>query len=336
MLLPPENFVPIELDTKPAETGHWYTWEMRQIAWELVKVPGNRKSWYQQNLARPRPSLSGVAFLPIPCPWRSAPKSNRCASRPYFRWKLLNRQGRAARSVCPCQALFASLRIRLGVGYHSRKNHMRSWSLPATLLACSLASSVNAGYINPLTEETVREAYFFGSSTDSAKVMAFLAQYVSRPEPAYNGRPGVGEIEFQTPYEQVVRRSFEHRTTGYSAQQAQRDYVSQPQFIVRTFLFPVNSARGATDLYSDSQGRIRDRRENFWREFKFHVFQERQIEPRRVTGTPVYSQRGRGLQGAEISLAFDASEFSPKETRVEVTVPDGTTVVSKFALDQLK
>lgn len=213
---------------------------------------------------------------------------------------------------------------------------MRSWSLPATLLACCLASSVNTEYINPLTEETVREAYFFGSSMDSAKVMEFLAQYISRPEPAYDGKPGVGEIEFQTPYEQVVRRSFEHRTTGYSAQQAQRDCVSQPQFIIRTFLFPGNNAPGTTDLYSDRQGRIRDRRENFWREFKIRVIQDAQIQPDSVQAEPVYSPRGKGLQGATVRLQFDAARFVPRLVRIEITTPDGRAVVAQFPLNELR
>jgi hypothetical protein len=171
---------------------------------------------------------------------------------------------------------------------------------------------------------------------DRAKVIEFLAQYISRPEPAYDGMPGVGEIEFQTPYEQVVRRSFEHRTTGYSAQQAQKDYVSQPQFIIRTFLFPGNSAPGATDLYSDSQGRIRDRRENFWRQFKLRAVQDAPIQPDSVQAEPVYSPRGKGLQGAIVRHQFDAARFAPRLTRIEITSPDGRTVQVEFPLNKLR
>lgn len=166
--------------------------------------------------------------------------------------------------------------------------------------------------------------------------MEFLARYTLRPEPRYDGRPGVGEIEFQTPYEQVVLRSFEHRTTGYSAQQAQTDYAAQPQLIVRAFLFPGSATSGTTNLYSDSQGRIRDRRENFWREFKLHVTQEVQIQPDSVQAEPVYSPRGKGLQGAILRVQFDAARFAPRKTRIEIATPDGQPVVAEFPLNELR
>ena len=114
------------------------------------------------------------------------------------------------------------------------------------------------------------------------------------------------------------------------------DYVSQPQFIIRTFPFPGNSAPGATDLYSDGQGRIRNRREDFWREFKLRVIQDAQIQPDSVQGEPVYSPRGKGLQGAIVRLQFDAARFAPRLTRIEITTPDGRAVVAQFPLNELR
>jgi hypothetical protein len=93
---------------------------------------------------------------------------------------------------------------------------------------------------------------------------------------------------------------------------------------------------GPADLYSDSQGRVLDRRENFWRKYRFRVTQEHMMEPRKIEGKPLYSRRGRGLAGAEVSLDFDASEFRPREAQVEVIASDGQSVVAKFPLDQLK
>jgi hypothetical protein len=207
--------------------------------------------------------------------------------------------------------------------------------LRVILLTAALAASVCA-YDYPLSSTAIRQAYFFGRSTDRAKVAEFLAQYEHRFHPQQGG-PGVGLIELRTPYEEVVRRSSENQTTGYSAQQAQIDYAAQPDLIkVQVFLFFGAGQGGSPDLYSDSKGRVLDRRENFWREFRFRVMQEHLIEPRRIEGKPMYSRRGKGLSGAEVNLEFDAGQFAPRETRVEVITPDGQTVVAEFALDQLK
>lgn len=201
---------------------------------------------------------------------------------------------------------------------------------------CLLLPHCASGYLYPLSDESVREAYFLGKSTERAKVIGFLAAYTHRFEPRHDGYPGVGVIEFQTPYEQVVLRSFEHQTTGYDAPQAQADYALQPQLVVRVFVFVGTIDAAPTNLYSDRGGRILDRREDFWRAFRFHVFQGRLIEAKRIVGRPVYSQRGRGLQGADVKLEFDAADFASMNTRVEVVAPDGQPAAAEFALDQLK
>ncbi len=142
------------------------------------------------------------------------------------------------------------------------------------LLNVALAASVCA-YDYPLSSTAIREAYFFGRSADRAKVAEFLAQYVRRFQPQ-KAVPGVGLIELRTPYEEAVLRSSENQTIGYSAQQAQVDYDAQPGLVnVQVFLFVGTGDPSSSNLYSDRQGRILDRRENFWREFKFRVIQER-------------------------------------------------------------
>jgi hypothetical protein len=202
------------------------------------------------------------------------------------------------------------------------------------LILCSIASQSAVDFIYPLQPESVREAYFFGRSTDRAKVAEFLGQY-SRRFQSRNRVSNVGEIELRTPYERVVLRSWENQT-GYSAQQAQIDYAAQPAIVVRVFLYLGWSEAGRVDLYSDSKGRVRDRRENFWQEFRFRITQERVIEPSKTEGKPIYSRRGRGLGGAEVWLEFDAAQFASGMTKVEVTTPDGQVVVAEFNLDKLK
>jgi len=208
--------------------------------------------------------------------------------------------------------------------------------VPVAVILCLIAPLSAIAFIYPLQPESVREAYFFGRSTDREKIATFLGQYTCRFQPG-SGKPNVGYIELRTPFEQVVLRSSENQTIGYSAQQAQIDYDVQPGLIaVRVVLYVSGGGQGRPDLYSDSKGRVLDRRENFWREFRFRVTQEHVIEPNKLEGKPIYSRRGKGLSGAEVWLEFDASQFASGMARVEITTPDQQAVVAAFDLDKLK
>lgn len=204
------------------------------------------------------------------------------------------------------------------------------------VILCLIAPLSAIAFIYPLQPESVREAYFFGRRTDRGKVATFLGQYTCRFQSG-NGSPNVAYVELRTPFEQVVLRSSENQTIGYSAQQAQIDYDAQPGLIaVRVFLYVSGGGQGRADLYSDNEGRILDRQENFWREFRFRVTQEHIIEPNKLEGKPIYSRRGKGLSGAEVWLEFDASQFASGMARAEITAPDQQVVVAEFNLDKLK
>jgi hypothetical protein len=203
------------------------------------------------------------------------------------------------------------------------------------LVLCLFVPKDTIAYLCPLSDESVREAYFFGRSTDRARVTEFLGQYM-RNFQTRNGGPNVYGIELRTPYEGVVLRSSENQTAGYSAQRAQIDYNANRDLEVRVTLLVGVSGPESANLYSDRQGRILDRREEFWRAFRFRVLQDKLIEPKKVEGAPVYSRRRQGLAGAEVRLDFDPADFSPCKTRIEVVGPGGQTVVAEFPLDQLR
>jgi hypothetical protein len=200
---------------------------------------------------------------------------------------------------------------------------------------CLVAAPTAAAYVYPISDESVREAYFFGRSTQGEKVTNFLGQYLRR-FPLANKGPSVVEMEFRTPYEQVVLRSSEH-SVGYSAQQAHKDYAAEPDLVVvRLFLTLGPTPSGLVVPRSYDKGRVVDPREDFWRGFQFRVVQQRSVEPKNVKGRPLYSRRGKGLGGAEVLLEFDATQFAPSIVRVEVTTPDGQTIAAQFDLDKLK
>ncbi len=206
--------------------------------------------------------------------------------------------------------------------------------LVAVVLGLLLALPAGA-YDFPLSPEAVREAYFFGKSSDRGKVAKFLGDYI-RVFHSQDASSFPGIIELRTPYQRVVKRSWENQA-DYNAQQAESDYAEQTDTLeVWVYLVFDNSHPGPSDLYTDGDGRVRDHRENFWREYRIHVTQEHVIEPRKLGGTPTYDCCGGGLSGARVRLEFDASSLAPRETRIEVIAPDGRKIAADFALDQLK
>ncbi len=198
----------------------------------------------------------------------------------------------------------------------------------------AVAAQSTAAYEYPLGDHSVREAYFLGRTTDGVKVAKFLGQYVRRFQLPVKG-PHVAEIEFRTPYEQVVLRSWQH-SIGYSAQQAQKDYAAQPdRVVVRVLIYLTPTYPGFITHPSDSKSQAVGRPEDLWREFQFRVGQEHSIEPKKVSGRPIYRRRG-GLGGAEVLLEFGAAQFASRTAQVEVTTPEGQTVKAEFDLGDLK
>jgi hypothetical protein len=188
----------------------------------------------------------------------------------------------------------------------------------------------------PLSSQEIRQAYFFGRSSDRGKVAEFLGQYIRVFSPPQEESSFVGRIELRTPYQGVVERSWEN-WADYSAQRAQTDYAKQAGILVlRLYLYVGAGGPGPADLYLDSKGRVLDRRENFWRDFQFRVAQDHVFQPEKVVARPLYGRRGQGLAGAEVELEFDANDFAPREMRIEIVAPQGRTTTTDFALDQLK
>jgi hypothetical protein len=202
------------------------------------------------------------------------------------------------------------------------------------LSLCAVAAQSAAAFVYPLNEESLREAYFLGRTTNGEKVAKFLGQYVRRFQVPVKG-PHVAEIEFRTPYEQVVLRSWQ-KSIGYSAQQAQKDYAVQPdRVVVRVLIHLTPTYPGFITHPSDSKRQAVGQPEDFWREFQFRVVQEHSIEPKKVSGRPLY-RRGGGLGGTEVLLEFSAAQFASRTAQIEVTTPEGQTVMAEFDLDDLK
>lgn len=217
----------------------------------------------------------------------------------------------------------------------------RTWpSVPlrlSVLLLSFLVATCLYAYDHPLSANAIREAYFLGQRSDE-KTASFLAQYIKRLPTPERG-PHISEISLYTPYAQVVLASW-RKNIEYSAQQAQRDFLSHPENIrVRVkieFTPTYNAMQGAEpDKEVEGEQALILRRKDFWRDFRFRLSQAgREISRRDIHGSPIYV-RG-GLAGAEVWLDYDAAGVAPERAEVEVISLDNHRVAAEFDLAKLQ
>ncbi|GAC1668685.1 MAG: hypothetical protein NVS9B4_24650 [Candidatus Acidiferrum sp.] len=85
------------------------------------------------------------------------------------------------------------------------------------LTAALLASPASFAFQSPLSEESIREAYFLGQRHDQS-LPRFLEKYISHL-PAPKTGPHISSIAFFTPFAQLAQGSARY-IGNYSAQQA--------------------------------------------------------------------------------------------------------------------
>lgn len=215
-------------------------------------------------------------------------------------------------------------------------------------VACFLAASgtllrPSFAYEVPLSEPSVRAAYFLGQRRDE-KTALFLKDY-TKFLPFPKRGPHVSQITIFTPYAEVVERSRQN-SSGYSAQQAAKHYresgdkiharislMLTPTYTTIDALDSARRARGPADPdFSASQ---------FWREFRFELRQQGEAVPGTyVRDDPIYARAskygGGGLIGTNVYFDYPAEKIRSEEVEVEVSTPDGQRVVAKFDLAKLR
>jgi hypothetical protein len=196
-------------------------------------------------------------------------------------------------------------------------------------------------YETPLSDKTVREAYFLGQRHDASTQSALKPYQHHLPAP--NSGPYISEIRVMTPFAQVVEAS-NAQSAGYSAQQAAADYHSHADKIVVRFHIEftpsygyIESDRDRADLAAEKGISLRS--EDFWQAFNTGLSQNDQwIEPLSRHGEPIYSHSEDSGQmiGAHIWVTYDAHDVSSDEAIAEIFTPDGQHVTSTFDLSALR
>lgn len=211
----------------------------------------------------------------------------------------------------------------------------------ATIAPLVLLSSQCFAFEAPLSDKTVREAYFLGQHHDASTQSALKAYQHHLPAP--KSGPYISEIRVMTPFAQVVEAS-NALSAGYSAQQAAADYHSHADTIVVRFHIEftasygyIESDRDRADLAAEKGISLRS--EDFWQAFNTGLSQNDQwIEPLSREGEPIYSHSEDSGQmvGAYIWVTYDAHDVASAAATAEMFTPDGQHVTSTFDLATLR
>jgi len=189
----------------------------------------------------------------------------------------------------------------------------------------------------PLSDQTIREAYFIGQHHDDSTRLA-LEPYIHHFAPPKTG-PDISEIRLLTPYAQVIDVS-NSQSSGYSAQQAAADYHSRSDTILVRVRIEFSATYGFLEADNDAKSAsaekgIKIRQEDFWKAFRVGLSQRDDwIDPLSMDGEATYSDIG--MNGALIWLVCDAHDLASEPAAVEVFTPDGQHVVATFDLSTLR
>ncbi len=205
------------------------------------------------------------------------------------------------------------------------------------LAAMGILSQPAFAYEVPLSEHSVREAYFLGQRGDE-KMGQFLKDY-TKALPLPKTGPHVSEIALFTPYVQVVEFSRQN-SVGYSAQHAAEDYRKRGDTIrLRFRLLFTSTYTRINALDSARRARGPDDPEfgasQFWRAFRFELRQRGKT----VSGTYVREEAidsDGSFIGTNVWFEYAARQVQSEEVEVEVSTPDGQRVVARFDLAKLR
>ena len=208
------------------------------------------------------------------------------------------------------------------------------------LTGALLLAPASFAYDTPLSEQAVREAYFLGQRRDES-MYAFLNKY-TKLLPAPKTGPHIASITFFTPFALLILYS--SRQSDYSAQRAALDHKAHDEVVEIQVEIRFTQSYGAiiavpTHSRSGSPTAIQQRSPEFWRAFKYRIFDgDEEITTEDISGEPQYScsEGGCILTGAIVYFQFPATAFKSDSASVEVTPREGDPVSVDFDLSSLR
>lgn len=212
----------------------------------------------------------------------------------------------------------------------------------AILTTALLLSPSSFAYQSPLSEESIREAYFLGQRNDE-RTGEFLDKYRKHLSVPESG-PWVSTVELFTPYAEAIDLS-RQRSFGYSAQDAAQDYRKRGNLIRVAVTLEFTNSYGyliekRINQRSGSTTGFSFRSPDFWKDFTYRLFDgDDLVEPVETQGNPTFRTVGdsRVMTGAVVVLVYDAEKISSSaDIAVVVDTPDGQQAVGAFDLATLR
>jgi hypothetical protein len=194
----------------------------------------------------------------------------------------------------------------------------------------------------PLSEESVRDAYFLGQRNDGT-YPSILSKYIKNPAPPKSG-PYISSITLKTPFVQLMEYSDAY-IGNYSAQKALLDHHGKEEFVLVFVEIQLTDSYGRLippppNWLARSPGAWVPRPSDFWRDFQVHTYNgEQPLSPYDFHGHATYGCARRGpciLTGATLELDFRAESFTSDSAVIQVIPPEGAPVSVDFELTHLR
>ncbi|HKV62451.1 MAG TPA: hypothetical protein VJO16_11085 [Candidatus Acidoferrum sp.] len=195
----------------------------------------------------------------------------------------------------------------------------------------------------PLSDESVRDAYFLGQRHDGT-YPSILTKYIKIPPPPKSG-PYISSVTLKTPFIQLLEYS-DAFIGNYSAQKALLDHHGKEEFALVFVEIQLTDSYGRLvppppNWLSRSPEAWVPRPSDFWRDFQVQIYNgEQPLAPYDFHGHATYGC-GRGghpciLTGATLELDFRAESFTSDSAVIQVIPPEGDPVSVDFDLIRLR
>ena len=197
---------------------------------------------------------------------------------------------------------------------------------------------------SPLSEESVREAYFLGQRHDGS--FEGLVEKSTRRFPAPKTGPYISSVMFVTPFVSAAQLSNSY-IGNYSAQKAELDHRGAGKESVKIIIeiqltesYGQFIAPAQTNSRSSSAPVLISRPDDFWKDFQVQIFNGDEALSNFVYhGRPKYTCGEYGpciLIGATLTFEFPADVFSADAASITVDPPEGEPVTAEFDLGGLR
>jgi hypothetical protein len=214
----------------------------------------------------------------------------------------------------------------------------------AIVAASALLGQPIFAFQSPLSDESVREAYFLGQRHDGS--FEQLVEKSTRRFPAPKNGPSISSVIFVTPFVGAAQLSNNH-IGNYSAQQAELDHRAAGKEIIKitveiqlTESYGQFIAPAKANWRSGSASVLISRPDDFWSDFQVQIFNgDRALSNAVYHGRPNYSCGEYGpciLTGATLTYEFPAEAFSADSASITVDPPEGEPVTADFDLGRLR